>query len=87
MINDALSFSPQLNVHSTYTRYPSLHSLPEMRFLLSLQFLALSFLVAANTHAARRAHDSIARRASGDVGVHLHKRISNARFTFYDVGL
>ena len=58
-----------------------------MRLLLSLQFLALSFLVAANTHDARRAHDSIARRAAGDVSAHLHKRFDNARWTFYDVGL
>jgi len=65
-----------------------------MRLLLSLQFLALSFLaadVAANIHgspyAARRAHDSVARRAPGEVTVHHDKRFSNAKFTFYDVGL
>jgi len=62
-----------------------------MRLLLSLQILALSFLAPqaiANTHgsphAARHAHDSIARRAPGDVA--LHKRFDNSRWTFYDVG-
>jgi hypothetical protein len=65
-----------------------------MRFLLSLPIIALSFLVAdvaanphGNLHAARHVHDSIARRAPGDVAVHLNKRFSNAKFTFYDVGL
>ena len=65
-----------------------------MRLLLSLPILALSLFatdVVANPHgsfhAARRAHDSIARRAPGDLAVHHHKRASNARFTFYDVGL
>jgi len=65
-----------------------------MRFPLSLSIIALSFFapdVAANPHgnlhAARHAHDSIARRAPGDVAVHLNKRFSNARFTFYEVGL
>lgn len=65
-----------------------------MRFLLSLSILALSFFtagIAANPHGSlhgvRRAHDSIARRAPGDVSVHLHKRFDNARWTFYDVGL
>lgn len=64
-----------------------------MRFLLSLPVLALSLFAtdaAANPHGglhARRAHDAIARRAPGDVAIHLNKRFDNARFTFYDVGL
>jgi len=63
-----------------------------MHFLLSLPIVALSFFVADSAanphgghHAARHAHDAIARRVPGDVS--LHKRFDNTRFTFYDVGL
>ena len=90
--NDPLSLLPQLNAPSTYAHYSTLRSLLEMRFLLSLPLVALSFLaahVAANPHGAphARRHDSIARRAPGDVSTHLQKRFDNSRWTFYDVGL
>ncbi|KAF9792447.1 plant expansin [Thelephora terrestris] len=63
-----------------------------MRFSLSLPVVALSYLVAgaaADPHGGphARRHDSIARRAPGDVSAHLQKRFDNARWTFYDVGL
>lgn len=63
-----------------------------MRFLLSLPVVALSFFVAdvaANPHGSSHArrHDSIARRAPGDVSTNLQKRFDNARWTFYDVGM
>ncbi|TFY51308.1 hypothetical protein EVG20_g11062, partial [Dentipellis fragilis] len=52
---------------------------------VSLLSLALPFAALADTHALRsRNHHQIAKRASGEV---LEKRFSNARFTFYDVGL
>jgi len=62
-----------------------------MRFSLSLPTVALSFFianVAADPHGSphARRHDSIARRAPGDVSTHLQKRFDNSRWTFYDVG-
>lgn len=93
MINDTLfSSSLNLNVPSNYTRYSTLRSLLEMRSLLSLPVVALSFFlahVAANPHGSphARRHDSIARRAPGDVSTHLQKRFDNTRWTFYDVGM
>lgn len=93
MIKDALSLLPlNLDVPSTYARYYTLRSLLEMRFLLSLPAVALSFFlahVAANPHGSphARRHDSIARRAPADVSTHFQKRFENARWTFYDVGM
>jgi len=51
-------------------------------------FTLISFalpLVLADSHGlGARRHQEVAKRAGSDVG--LHKRFSNARFTFYDVG-
>ncbi|EIN07546.1 hypothetical protein PUNSTDRAFT_103565 [Punctularia strigosozonata HHB-11173 SS5] len=52
--------------------------------LLSLLAVATP-LVSAEHVPVHRRHNGIAKRASGDI--QLHKRFSNARFTFYDVGL
>ena len=59
-----------------------------MRSLLSLSLLAVSLFTgfaAAEPHGHRRNHDSLARRANADVGI--HKRFSGTRWTFYDVGM
>lgn len=59
-----------------------------MRSLISLAILAASLFAGtavAEPHGHRRNHDSIARRANADVGV--HKRFSGTRWTYYDVGL
>lgn len=59
-----------------------------MRSLFAVSLLALSFFTGAavaEPHGQRRNHDSIARRAQGDVNI--HKRFSSARWTFYDVGM
>ncbi|TDL27551.1 hypothetical protein BD410DRAFT_782657 [Rickenella mellea] len=53
---------------------------------VSLLTVTLPFTALAGSHdTLHRRHHDIAKRASGDV--QLHKRFSNARFTFYDVGL
>lgn len=59
--------------------------LPSVFGLLSL---SLPFAAQAASHGepGRRHHD-IARRASGDVNVFQKRSFTNARFTFYDVGL
>ncbi|THH01713.1 hypothetical protein EW026_g1043 [Hermanssonia centrifuga] len=55
---------------------------------VSLLSLSLPFAAVGATHGnAGRHHDSIARRSRGDVDVHKRDSFSNARFTFYDVGL
>jgi hypothetical protein len=60
-----------------------MHPLSLLGPLLSF---VLPLIAVADSHALNHArHDHVARRASGDV--QLHKRISNARLTFYDVGL
>jgi len=58
-----------------------------MRYSVIFLILAFAFtLVIANPHEhnARR-HVEIAKRSAADVG--LHKRFSNARFTFYQAGM
>ena len=93
MINDPLSFLPPTLTLTQPTFFTqTLRSLPEMRFLLSLPVIAVSFFVAnvaANLHGSphARRHDAIARRAPGDVSTDLQKRFDSARWTFYDVGL
>jgi hypothetical protein len=59
-----------------------MHPLSRLAPLLSF---VLPLIAVADSHALSHAHHVLARRASGDV--QLHKRISNARLTFYDVGL
>ncbi|GLB35354.1 hypothetical protein LshimejAT787_0209190 [Lyophyllum shimeji] len=51
--------------------------------LLALPLLALGASTHGAAHSSR--HQQIAKRHTGDV--QLHKRFSNARWTFYDVGL
>jgi len=93
VINDALSLLPStLTFPQTTLVNTTLRSLLEMRFLLSLSAVALSFFlahVAANPHGSpnARRHDSIARRAPGNASTHLQKRDDNSRWTYYDVGL
>jgi hypothetical protein len=57
-------------------------------FGLSLLSLSVPFVAQAASHgeAGRRHHD-IARRARSDVKVFEKREFTNARFTFYDVGL
>jgi len=59
-----------------------------MRLDLSLLALAAPLTVLAGTvhhpHAHRRNHHELSKRA--DASVQLHKRFSNTRWTFYDVG-
>ena len=54
----------------------------------SLLAAALPFATVAHPHEGHvPRHNALAHRMSGDVS-HLHKRdFSNARFTYYDVGL
>jgi len=49
--------------------------------------VALPLLALADGHGHARRHDSIARRARGDVSEFEKRSFTNARFTFYDVGL
>lgn len=53
--------------------------------LSTLLALPLAALADSHGHHARNHHE-LAKRAPGEVG-HLQKRFSNARFTYYDVGL
>lgn len=50
-----------------------------------LSFLALALPFASATP-FRRHHQEVANRARGDVDIHK-RSFTNARFTFYDVGL
>ena len=61
-----------------------------MRFSVStlLLSLALPFAAQAATHGAPgHRHDALARRARDDVALYKRDSYTNARFTFYDVGL
>jgi len=52
--------------------------------LFALLSFALPFVVAGSHGLGARRHQEVVKRGEGNVG--LHKRFSNAKFTFYDVG-
>ena len=55
---------------------------------LSFLSLVLPFGASGASHGEPgRRHDSIARRARGDIHLYKREKFTNARFTFYDVGL
>lgn len=51
-----------------------------------LTFLTLALPFANATRPSRRHHNEVANRARADVDIHK-RSFTNARFTFYDVGL
>ncbi|KAI6109767.1 hypothetical protein F5141DRAFT_807255 [Pisolithus sp. B1] len=55
----------------------------------SLLFLVASLAVTVSGHAPSwsRRHQEVAKRARADVDLHKRQTFTNARFTFYDVGL
>ncbi|KAI6028441.1 hypothetical protein F5J12DRAFT_805432 [Pisolithus orientalis] len=57
--------------------------------LCGLLFLVASLAATANGHAPywSRRHQEVAKRARADVDLHKRQTFTNARFTFYDVGL
>jgi hypothetical protein len=53
--------------------------------LFTLISFALPLVLAGSHGLGARRHQEVAKRAGSEV--ELHKRFSNARFTFYDVGV
>lgn len=90
VLNDDLPFSRRLTPGPCCPSKSS--SQPIMRlssiFGCSLLSLTLPFVASAASHGPLgKRHDSVAHRARSDVHVYEKRSFSNARFTFYDVGL